>query len=78
MLSDAGASSCPPLQRMCIVMSKARIVLKVGCLLVAAAKSTARQQETWLLRLQAESNFVRKEKQLVQHVAPHGLIERVS
>lgn len=65
VLCDAGVSSCPPLQSLWIVMSKARVLLEVSSFLVAANKGTARQQETCLLRLQTESNFVHKEKQLV-------------
>ena len=60
-------------------MPKALVVLEVSSVLVAASESTARQQVTWLLReLQAESNFLLKEKQLDRHVALHGFIQLVS
>lgn len=64
-LVGAGASSGAA--RLCselgAVMPKALVVLGLSSFLVVTSESTARQQELWLLReLQAESNFLCKEK----------------
>lgn len=67
-LVGAGASSgaarlCSELGELGAVMPKALVVLGLSSFLVVTSESTARQQELWLLReLQAESNFLCKEK----------------